>query len=92
MEHAAAKLSEQKFKWADCQKQADAEKLSGRESWSILCSWMTSRFWPKGLRIDRKTSAIDELTGGDVCCWHISDAGDVELESAIAPQRTSTDR
>ena len=38
---AKAKWSKEKVKWADCQKQADGKKLSGRESWSFLYSCMT---------------------------------------------------
>jgi hypothetical protein len=38
---AKAKWSKETVKWGDCQKQADAKKLSGRESWSFLYSCMT---------------------------------------------------
>jgi hypothetical protein len=38
---AVAKWSKEKVKWGDCQKQADAKKLSGRESWSFLYGCMT---------------------------------------------------
>jgi hypothetical protein len=37
---AKAKWSKETVKWADCQKQADAKKLSGRESWSLLYNCM----------------------------------------------------
>jgi hypothetical protein len=37
---AKAKWSKETVKWGDCQKQADAKKLSGRESWSFLYSCM----------------------------------------------------
>jgi hypothetical protein len=38
---AKAKWSKETAKWGDCQKQADAKKLSGRESWSFLYGCMT---------------------------------------------------
>ena len=37
---AKAKWSNEKVKWADCQKQADEKKLSGRKSWSFLYDCM----------------------------------------------------
>jgi hypothetical protein len=39
---AKAQWALEKEKWADCQKQADDKKLSGRESWSFLASCMTN--------------------------------------------------
>jgi hypothetical protein len=39
---AKAGWAKEKEKWADCQKQADDKKLSGRESWSFLASCMTN--------------------------------------------------
>ncbi len=38
---AKAKWSKETVKWGDCQKQADAKKLAGRESWSFLYTCMT---------------------------------------------------
>jgi hypothetical protein len=38
---AKAKWSNEKVKWADCQRQADEKKLSGRKSWSLLYDCMT---------------------------------------------------
>ena len=37
---AKAKWAKEKVKWADCQKQADEKKLSGRKSWSFLYNCM----------------------------------------------------
>ena len=34
--------AKQTDKWAGCNKQADDQKLSGRESWSFIASCMTS--------------------------------------------------
>jgi hypothetical protein len=39
---AKVKWAQEKEKWADCQKQADDKKLSGRESWSFLATCMTN--------------------------------------------------
>ena len=38
---AKAKWSKEKTKWADCQKQANAQKLSGRKSWQFHYDCMT---------------------------------------------------
>ena len=38
---AKAKWSKEKVKWANCQKQANEKKLSGRESWSFIYDCMT---------------------------------------------------
>ena len=34
--------AKQKEKWADCNKQSQEQKLSGRKSWSFISSCMTS--------------------------------------------------
>jgi hypothetical protein len=39
---AKAQWVEEKEKWADCQKQAQDQNLTGRKSWSFLASCMTS--------------------------------------------------
>jgi hypothetical protein len=39
---AKAKWAKEKEKWADCRKQAEDQKLTGRKSWSFLASCMTS--------------------------------------------------
>ena len=39
---AKAKWSQEKTKWAGCQKQASDKKLAGRKSWSFLYSCMTT--------------------------------------------------
>lgn len=39
---AKAEWSKEKEKWAECQKQADGQNLTGRKSWSFLASCMTS--------------------------------------------------
>ena len=36
-----AHWAKQKEKWADCQQQSNAQKLSGRKSWSFLATCMT---------------------------------------------------
>ncbi len=38
---AKAKWEKEKEKWADCQKQSQGQKLTGRKSWSFLASCMT---------------------------------------------------
>jgi hypothetical protein len=40
--HAKAEWAKQKEKWANCQKQAQDQNLTGRQSWSFLTSCMTS--------------------------------------------------
>jgi hypothetical protein len=37
-----AKWAKNKEKWTDCRQQSDAQKLSGRKSWSFLATCMTS--------------------------------------------------
>ena len=39
---AKAKWAKENEKWADCQKQAKDQNLTGRKSWSFLASCMTS--------------------------------------------------
>jgi hypothetical protein len=38
---AKARWAKEKEKWADCQKQAQDQSLTGRKSWSFLASCMT---------------------------------------------------
>jgi hypothetical protein len=39
---AKVEWAKEKEKWADCQKQAQDQNLTGRKSWSFLASCMTS--------------------------------------------------
>jgi hypothetical protein len=39
---ATTQWAKEKEKWADCQKQAQDQNLTGRKSWSFLASCMTS--------------------------------------------------
>ena len=39
---AQKEWAKDKAKWADCEKQSDAQKLSGRSSWSFLYQCRTS--------------------------------------------------
>jgi hypothetical protein len=41
-DRAKVRWAEEKEKWADCQKQAQDQNLTGRKSWSFLASCMTS--------------------------------------------------
>jgi hypothetical protein len=41
-DNAKAQWAREKVKWADCQRQAQDQNLTGRKSWSFLASCMTS--------------------------------------------------